>query len=363
MTFLLALLLIKEYANVEDLIGTERGGGNWFNSLNIFNKNNITIGECSERLYGNSGFNQYHTNLEGNKNICINVSTFRFFIAWENYPLDTKVIFYHSFPGSTVLVESNTSLVSDLPFFTEISAPFASITINLPSGGYIAFAYGSSPNMCKTGIKITNSLEYDQVLNDHSSGFEKLDYYEDKCLLFISQGSVNLTLKSNFDGKAQRIIFYQDIMIPKSLLDYSYTFATLDTKSHPLLVRILTQKRKSHISLTLTSNGTRPTKEDTGVFIPPSTNVCPEPVNCNLWYFVSPDMFFVCMIFSITLLLIIVATVYVFLAWKYPQVVGIENKAQDHDPTQFASTSALLEARSEPAGYFAMDQYLRPNKE
>ena len=363
MTFLLALLLFHERGRAEKLIGSERGGGNWFDSKVFEPKKNYSIGECSERLYGGPGFIQYHKNIEGNKNICINITSYRFFIVWANYPLDTEVTYYHSFPGDTTLIEENTSYAPDLPLYTEISTPFASITINLPHGGYIAFSYGSSPNMCKTGMMISNTLAYHGEFNDHTKGFEKIDYYEDKCLLFVSQSTVNVTFDSNFNGDSQRIVVYQDIADPKSIIDYKHTFAQLDTTKNPILIRIFTQHKNSVLSLDVSSGAIHPTKEETAIFTPPLSNACPKPVECNLWHFVSPDMLFVCVIFSIILLLIIIAAIYVLLAWKCPKVVGIEENGQDVDSTPFASTSALLEARTEPAGYFAMDQYLRPQEE
>ena len=330
---------------------------------NISNYDQNLVGECAIKLYGNPGFFQYHENFDSSRYICINITTFRFFLVWNNYPLDTEVIYYKSIPGDSTLIKANVSYAPNLPLFSEISNPFASVTIKIPSGGYVDFSYGSVPSMCKTGLVITNGLEYKNTFSyQKTDSISKLDYFEDKCILFSSRGSLNVSFRSNFDGVSQRILTYQNIISPQVIKDYSYSFINYDLLSQPLIIRILTQKKESELTVEMTSDGLHPTLVETGFFDTEFVNNCPDE-ECNLWVFVQPDIFAVYLAFFIVLFIVILVTIYVLFLWKCPEKVGSSPRVDGLDSTPFASTSALLEARTEPAGYFAVDHHIddQPN--
>ena len=168
---------------------------------------------------------------------------------------------------------------------------------------------------------------------------------------------MNVTIQSNFDGTTQRIIAYQDIIDPKSVRKYSYSFITFDTSTYPLILRILTQKKNSEFSISMTSGGLHPTSSQTAFYDSGYTNDCSYK-ECNLWAFVQPDIFAVYLAFFVVLIIVIICAVYVLFLWKCPERINASKKVNGLDSTPFASTNALLEARTEPAGYFAVDHHI-----
>ena len=76
-----------------------------------------------------------------------------------------------------------------------------------------------------------------------------------------------------------------------------------------------------------------------------------------MWTFIEPDLFVVYVSFIIFIIVVVICAIYVLILWKCPEYVGKQND-NGLDSTPFASARALLEARTEPSGYFKIDHYV-----
>ena len=105
----------------------------------------------------------------------------------------------------------------------------------------------------------------------------------------------------------------------------------------------------------MVSNATNPTVSETNFYDTGYTSQCSD--SCSLWDFIRPDIFAVIVVFSVVLIIVIICAIYVLFLWKCPDKCSSKN-IEKLDSTPFASTDALLEARTEPAGYFAVDHHM-----
>ena len=143
---------------------------------------------CNISLRGEVGLKQYRGYFSKGSEICINITSFDYFLIIEEIKGDTLITEYRSILHTYDLSIYKQTYASTLDSFSHIPIPFASQTITINSDGIISFTYGSLGNFCKTGVFYSNSQQTQINLHNNAEPPYDLSELNDKCLVFTSQG-------------------------------------------------------------------------------------------------------------------------------------------------------------------------------
>ncbi|EAY20561.1 hypothetical protein TVAG_239350 [Trichomonas vaginalis G3] len=311
----------------------------------------VGIGECADRVQGSTGMYFYSQTLGCSVNICVNISVYDFYLIINELPANSEVIEYRSYIGDKKLMYSKTYYPPNVPFYIQSSIPFASYTIRLGSEGYCEFMYGSLPNICKTGLILTSEVNKTIQLSSSASGYYKIRSYEDKCILFVLAKQINVSIKSNADNIDRRFLLYQNYDNPLPALQPNIDFS-LDCVFRPFLLRFLSKGQNSFLSISIAadvalSNNLKTEYREPNNF----TKLCDEK-ECTIWEFMSPNILTLSILFTVLFIFLASVFVYFMMICCCPKFMG-DKKSTTGKPA--SKKSAILETRSEPEGYFAVD--------
>lgn len=328
--------------------------------------NPVSLGECTYQRASGPGLAS-HSGTYGNRsNVCINISAFGFFFAINSVPDDAVYYEYRSFLVEDQLSEYYKATGKQIPYVRFIKNPFASISIYLPTGGYVDFTYGSLPNMCATGFLFTNS---NNTMFSFNAKAKQPEYvangFEDKCIIFTSTKEQHISYVSNFDPDQDKVILYQDLYKPSSLYVNGEESFKLGTSRYPTIIRLLIFSHRNENSMQLNMQSeSLPYKQEYQFMLTYNRSkvMCPYIEPCDLWRFISLTTLILWIVIIFAVMIVGCLVTHMIVQRTCPQFISAE-KNEEKTPVQFASTNALLEARSEPKGYFAMDPFLRPHSD
>jgi hypothetical protein len=162
-------------------------------------------GACTFNLSGWVGFRNFQVLLDPGDEVCINISYFTYFLAFETFPRDLELTEYRSDENSSSLLLRESVQVRGLSApYCVISSPFASQTLSTPSGGNVSFAFGSLPGMCQTGVFFSN-----QITANFDFAWNRAPPH-DKCLVFLSQGEQRVLVEMQSEECCDKLFRYED---------------------------------------------------------------------------------------------------------------------------------------------------------
>lgn len=316
--------------------------------LILLSKICMSVGECSERLNSYTGFYHYKTNITQSINICVNISIYGFYLIFNQIPDSAEIKEYKSYIGSSQLMYSKSYFPPNIPLYIEANIPFASYTISINCPGKLDFVYGSAPNICKTGLIITNMANNTMRFSDKSLTYFKLSPYEDKCVMFTTSAMIDLSINSNIDSVNNRILLYKDYENPLPALQPNLDI-TLDCTNRPLILRMLLKGEGTFINFDIKSDGINPRIARIEFKKPNEFVKTCDSESCSLWRFISPNVFILVIFSIILLILLIVLLIYVIVQCSCPQFFNYEKKPRV-DPKK--KKNSFMEKKTEPSGYY-----------
>lgn len=144
---------------------------------------------CAHKLFSSIGAQFYSITTNDDDLVCINITTYPFFIIFNEFNNDVIYQQYSSPSNDINLDKKSESLLRFLPVFKMFESPYAFIVLKTPIGGNISFTMASYPGMCQNGMYLSNRMEDNIAFpqSDSLPGAQKfftLNEYDDKCILY-----------------------------------------------------------------------------------------------------------------------------------------------------------------------------------
>lgn len=146
---------------------------------------------CNINIVATIGAKFYHLQTNNNDNVCFTITSYPFFIIFNEF--DNSVIYkqYSSSSIDTEYEKTEESLLRFLPVYKMMSSPFEFVVLETPVASNLSFTIASLPGMCLNGLYLSNR-ESDTVIfskfydENSEKKFFKLNEYDDKCLIYSS---------------------------------------------------------------------------------------------------------------------------------------------------------------------------------
>lgn len=300
----------------------------------------------AENVSSGAGLHTYRKELPERTQICLNISVFGFFVVFNSCPDNMVIYEYRSYLRASELSLFDVYYGNQVGLFLYIRDPFASLTFFLPNGGIVDITYGSLPNMCRNGVIISNKMGL-LTIGSSTSKLQLLPS-SDECVLISSSGLAQVSVDNSLKNGDQ-VLAYSNSLRPQAIP------SIID---NPFLIRFITNSiigsRSSKIDVSFPNNPQYPDE----MFYEPYSKVnasCDPTPECNIWIFISPAQLILYIVFFILALALIGGILYATVKKYCPKDVSKPENEKEHDSVKFASVNTLMEARTEPAGYYAMD--------
>lgn len=146
---------------------------------------------CTINITAGIGAKFYRLSTNDNDNICFTISTYPFFMIFNEFE---NTVIYQQYSSSSIDKEyekTEESLLRFLPVYKVMASPFESVVLKTPVASNISFTIASFPGMCLNGLYLSNK-EIDTVIfskfyeKNGEKKFFKLNEYDDKCLIYSS---------------------------------------------------------------------------------------------------------------------------------------------------------------------------------
>lgn len=196
------------------------------------------MSHCDYIANGGLGSKNFIFNTKKKTNICINTTIYPTYIIFNNFEDTTELISYSGVSASGFMEEKYRSLLRFLPFYQEIQSPYGSFTIYNPVKARISFTLITLPGMCTNGIYFSTKLLDSVTFSKHMNGFNKLNIYDDKCVVFTGTGQKKITLKLLSDDYEDQLYVYFSFNNFTSISGNSSLQLEAGT-SQPLIFRIV----------------------------------------------------------------------------------------------------------------------------
>ena len=254
------------------------------NLLVLFSLFSHVFPYCNTKIDVSPGAQSYIIETEENNNVCINTTFYPTFILIDTFSDDTEYIQYNSIDNGQYNIESN-AILRFLPMYQSLETPFSCSTIFTPSPTNLTITTVSLPGLCNDGIYFSNKKTDTIKFSRHSTGFENLDVYDDKCLIFTSIGNKNVSLEINSnDNEDQLFVYYTYDNFTSISGNNSFSFEMDETSLTPLIFRIVADDKSppEWTKVTIETDGDEPRNEMsdfyTPIFVPPTCD------DSDLWY-------------------------------------------------------------------------------
>ena len=239
---------------------------------------------CNFNIDVSPGAETIEIETEENNNICINTTFYPTYLLIDSFADDTEYIQYNSIESKQYQIESN-AILRFLPMYQNLEKPFSSSTIFTPSPTNVTISIISLPGLCNDGVYFSNKRIDSVKFSKYSTGFESLEVYDDKCLIFTSSGNKNATIEiSSNDNEDQLFVYYSYDNYTSISGNNSFSFEMDENNSNPLIFRIIADDKSppEWTRITIETDGDEPRNEMsdyyTPVFVPPTCD------DSNLWY-------------------------------------------------------------------------------
>ena len=238
--------------------------------------------KCNKEINAGLGARHYEFEMEEDEYICINTSFYPTYIIVDTFEDDTEYTYYSSMTD-TEKSEKFTALLRFLPIYQRLNEPFGAAAIHTPSAAHISITIAALPGMCNNGIYFSNKRKDTIRLSKFSTGFENLQVYDDKCMIFTALGVTNVTFDMISDDYEDQLYAYYTYTNFSSISGNSSASLQFD-ENNPLIIRIVADdvSPPDWALISIESDGEEPRFEQCDFYVPKLT-----PPTCkddNLWY-------------------------------------------------------------------------------
>jgi len=243
----------------------------------------VRADQCANRIIIKPGVKHFSFDTNEGDEICINTTLYPSFVVFSTFEKDTLLYKYTSMVQSSNLREDFHTYLRFLPFYMVIPSPFSSFTVQTPSNTSLSFTTVSLPGMCANGILFTNKISHEMVFSKFISGFYGLKVFDDKCLIFTSQGHHNISVDMISDDFEDQLYIYRTFSNFSSISGNSSS-TIYGKKDRPVFLRIVADDLSppDYINLTFQSDSPEPPKPGSSSYVfqydPP---ICDE---IPVWY-------------------------------------------------------------------------------
>jgi hypothetical protein len=193
--------------------------------------------DCDHSITVELGVHQHNFASQEYDHTCINFTVAPFAFVPNNFGEDTLYREYsYTLDGSITRTEFSMRF---LPLFQYLEDPFHSIEIYTPSPTDLSFMTVNLPGMCQNGIYFSTTAIGEVVLSRHSTGFHNLSIYDDKCLVFGPQESIDLTIDMTSDDFEDQLFIHHSYTNYTSLSGNATWEMTNYSSSLPLFLRLV----------------------------------------------------------------------------------------------------------------------------
>ena len=244
---------------------------------------NTIKSECDMIINTKIGVKKYEINLKNDGYICFNTTYYPLYISFNNYEKDVLFYQYNSLYNYKTMNETFHTYLRFLPFYISLNSPFSSASVFLPALTNITFTISTLPGMCNNGIFFTNLLNEELSFSKFKTGFFKLDIYDDKCIIFTSQGHQNLEINMESDDLEDQIFIYRSFNNFTSISGNN-SIKIFSKKENPLFLRIIADdiSPPDYINISFQSDGEPARKPGNSFFIPQfDPPICDDEIT---WY-------------------------------------------------------------------------------
>lgn len=327
--------------------------------------------KCKYHFSSPYGMKQFAGRIEPGENICINITFFDYFIVFNQAPLDTTIYEYRSSLNGSDLSLFSVYGFEQIDIYAHISSEFASQTITSAKGGFYSFAFGSLPDICKTGIIFTNGkyIESMSFSNDQEIPY-KIGINDDICIVSTIPGMQSFSIDMQTEKCCDKLFRYQFMKAVDAFSGYDVDNQTeINATLEPVVFRFvsdsISDKSKSVKISMGTYDGEDPFEAGIVFYDPRKAEDDCQTEKCTFLRFFKVKIVLI-VIASVIGIVVLFSAMFYFTSKCCCQYFivyqgnnqSVENKDQRNI---WPSSNVTADNRNEPQGYFALDPILRPN--
>ena len=263
--------------------------------------------EC-QKLNAELGARHVYASVSSDKELCINITQFPFYLIFYNFPND---LIYREYYSRSPKRQTTRDVVFDATNYTSyraIELPYGSITFstNNTDTTEFSFTYATLPGYCQTGMYMNNAAKDEIILTPDGKGFYSLGNYDDKCFLFANPNDQTLRIKQTSMNPNDRVFLYTSYTESMTFSGNISKELVSGNSTHVPFIRVLTNRGDPpmRLSIELLTTGKNPKKPEMAIHIPRGRTVdCEHKI---MWY--SEElviMLIACCFFAIVLILLI----------------------------------------------------------
>lgn len=314
---------------------------------------------CTYTIQSQIGLQRFDDILINGNEVCINISSFPFYLIFERMNCTTVISEYKSINHSMELSLYKETSAKDLQNnYLVIPDPFASVTFSIKSPGRLSFSYGSLPGMCSTGVFFATSSYAQLSLHYKSSKPYDISFMDDKCFIFTSFGSQKFSLILDTEFCCDKLFVYHNFTTFTAFSGYKSVIISMNSTNNPILLRYISDDAtpSNLISITMQSEEHHPFKDSVDFYDSNNSQIeCPTQPSFHF-----PWVILLCVIASIIFLTILFGIGFYYCSlWKCPHFVKSQHSVSV-DQFILPSENVGNEKGAEPKGYYILDPVLRP---
>lgn len=240
---------------------------------------------CDFSITSGLGAHHYRFDMEENQQVCVNITTYSFYIMFNDHNPDALYYHYISYSSYGTLFEDFHTQMRFLPIYQQVRVPYGSVTIKTPSSGHLSFTILSYPGMCGNGIFFSNYVSESLNFRQNKTDFYGLQVYDDKCFIFSAQGIQNISLSmesSTADNQLYVYRGYDDYTVFNG--NVSEIISNEDNPDIPILIRIAADDQYPPVDfvISMISDSDEPKLLRSEYYVPPMPM---EPCNEDpIWF-------------------------------------------------------------------------------
>ena len=320
---------------------------------------------CSITLEAGIGMEYFYQNMTANSEICINITSFDYYLILGEMNEDMILTEYRSTGSDSQLILYNSSTIDKLPNYHVIPYPFASQTLSIKSPGIVSFSYGSLPGMCSKGIFFCNPQLVQIAFKSSYPKPYDISYLDDKCIVFSARGNQFFSITIDTEFCCDKLLIYQNLTNFIAISGHKSNKYKFDSSKHPIVLRYISDNTtKSHLIeiIMQTDSESHPYKESIDFYDPLNgKSNCSNESQCTFWKAIK---------WKILLIIIISLILYSFFSgiifyycslWKCKYYIKFDHVSGSGEKYVLPSERVIDEKGTEPKGYYILDPVLRPN--